>query len=170
MQPQPPASRPGFDFAALSLGTKILLVGALLFLIDSFLPWQRACAGAFCASANAWSGNGSFAGIIASLLAIALLAWEGIQATGTNLNLNLTVPASRISAFIAAGVILFGVIKFLLVVGTFGSYGAWIGLVILLALAYGAWLKFSEPASASPRGPAPGGPASGPPSGGGFTG
>jgi hypothetical protein len=169
MQPQPPASRPGFDFAALSLGTKILLVGALLFLIDSFLPWQRACAGAFCASANAWSGNGSFAGIIASLLAIALLAWEGIQATGTNLNLNLTVPASRISAFIAAGVILFGVIKFLLVVGTFGSYGAWIGLVILLALAYGAWLKFSEPATTSSPGPSAGPPA-GPPTGGGFSG
>ncbi len=139
--------RPSFDMTRVSTADKILLGGAALFFIDTFLPWQRVCTDllgvdAFCASANAWGGSGSFMGVLAALLALALLVWEALPLFGVNLNLN--IPAATVTAGLAAGVVVFGLIKFLLVVANSPAIGAWLGLILLLVIAYGAYMKWQE--------------------------
>lgn len=140
--------RPSFDMARLSTADKILLVASALFFIDSFLPWQRVCAAAFgdfpgiCVSANLWGGNGSFFGLLAGLLALALLIWEGLSVAGVNLNVNM--PRGMVSAALAGGVLLFTVIKFLFVIGNSPGIGAWLGLILALAIAYGGYMKWQE--------------------------
>jgi hypothetical protein len=68
----------GFDVSKMSTAEKLLAGGSILLLIDSFLPWQSIDLGGFedligGVNANMWQGSGAFAGIIAGLLAIALI-------------------------------------------------------------------------------------------------
>lgn len=148
------ASGSGFDMSKMSTASKILLGGSLLLLVDSFLfSWQKLCAevdlGGIvgtvggCAKAGMWSGDAGWAGVITGLLAIALLVWEGMQAMGQSIDVGQ--PASRISAYLGFGVLVFGVLKFLLVLTNHVAFGAFIGLVLILAIGYGAWMRFQEP-------------------------
>jgi hypothetical protein len=154
------AQQPEFEWSKISPADRILVIGGSLYLIDTFLPWQRACFKVFtlsaCHSANAWGGNASFVGVLSALLVIALLVWCGIGLAGAKVDLGLS--AGTVAALLAGGTVLFGLIKFLAVVGKSGSFGAWIGLILLLVLAYGGYLKLQEPAQ--------GGRASGPSSAG----
>jgi hypothetical protein len=140
------AQRPSFDMSKLSTADKILLGGAALFLIDSFLPWQRVCvevAGfSTCASASAWGGNGSWAGVIAGLLAILLLA-AGIAGLA-GIAMPPTMPMQTVISWLAFGTALFAVLKFLLVVTNEVYFFAFIGVILALAIAYGGWMKMQE--------------------------
>ena len=129
--------------ARLSTGSKILLVTGLLLFIDLFLPWQRVCVdfggfGGGCASANGFSGLG----ILVALLVIALLVWEGLLIAGVNVNMGTTSPA-LISAVLAGATALFTIILFLTRLSEV-SYGAFIGLILALVLAYGAYIRYNE--------------------------
>lgn len=150
-------SAPGssFDMNRMSTASKILMGGSLLLLLDSFLAWQKVCfdlggLGGLvgnidnCASASMWGGSASWAGLLAGLLAIALLIWEGLQLAGQSIDVGQ--PASRVSAYLGFGVLVFGVLKFLLVVTNEPAFGAFIGIVLILAIGYGAWMRFQEPA------------------------
>lgn len=127
----------GFDMARLTMGQKGLLIGGGLMFIDLFLPWQRACAFGFCASASGWGGIG----IILGLVVIALLAWEGMAAAGVNLNLN--VSTALIGAALGGAVVLFTLLK-VIVNSEAMSFGAWIGIVLGLVIAYASWVRFNE--------------------------
>ena len=65
-------------FNELGRGAQIMLVGAVLLLIDLFLPWQDFDIGGIAdelgvdASFSGWRG---FAGVVLGLLTIILLAW-----------------------------------------------------------------------------------------------
>ena len=138
--------RPSFDMTKLSTADKILLGGSLLLFIDSFLAWQRVCVSVVgvrigCASANAWSGNGSFAGVLMAILALLLFLAVGATAMGIAMP---NVPVATVNAVLTGGTVLFGVIKFILAVTNHGGYGAWIGLILLIALAYGGYMKMQE--------------------------
>lgn len=148
------AQRPSFDLTKLSTADKILLGGSLLMFIDTFLPWQRVCVkfltiGA-CASANAWGGSGSFAGVLLGLFTIALLIGEIMIIAGVTMPPN--VPISTVMAGLTAGTVLFALIKFLIAIGKQGSYGAWIGLILALVIAYGGYMKMQEGKAVSPTG------------------
>jgi hypothetical protein len=95
----------------------------------------------FCGSANAWSGNGSFAGVLMSLLAILLFLMVGAAATGVGMG---NLPVGTATAAVTGLTVLFGIIKFLFAVTKQGAYGAWIGLILLLAIAYGGYMKMQE--------------------------
>ena len=146
------ADRPSFDVSKLSTADKILLGGSLVLLIDSFLPWQRVCVKFLgvggCVSASAWGGSGSFVGVLMGLLAIVLLVGEGLMIAGVAMPPAL--DARMVLTGVAGGTVLFGLIKFLIVVGNHGGFGAWIGLILLIVLAYGAWMKFQEAAATGP--------------------
>jgi hypothetical protein len=148
------AQRPSFDMAKLSTADKILAGGSLLLLIDSFLSWQKVCSsdipglGRICASANAWGGNGSFAGVLMGLLALLLLAGTIVVAAGVSLP--VTIPTSSVMSGLTAGTVLFGLIKFLFVVGNHGALGAWIGLILILVVAYGGYMKMQEQKTVPP--------------------
>lgn len=140
------AQRPSFDMTKLSTADKILLGGSLLLFIDSFLAWQRVCVSVVgvrigCASANAWSGNGSFAGVLMAILALLLFLAVGATVMGIAMP---NVPVATVNAVLTAGTVLFGLIKFILAVTNHGGFGAWIGLILLIALAYGGYMKMQE--------------------------
>lgn len=140
------AQRPSFDMTKLSTADKILLGGSLLLFIDSFLNWQRVCVSVVgvrigCASANAWSGNGSFAGVLMAILALLLFLAVGATAMGIAMP---NVPVATVNAVLTAGTVLFALIKFILAVTNHGAYGAWIGLILAIALAYGGYMKMQE--------------------------
>jgi hypothetical protein len=150
------SSGSSFDMTKLSTASKILMGGSLLLLLDSFLfSWQKSCvdlgdlgalvgAGDVCVKFSMWSGSASWAGLLTGLLAIALLIWEGMQLAGQSIDVGQ--PASRISAYLGFGVLVFGVLKFLLVVTNEPGLGAFIGIILILAIGYGAWMRFQEPA------------------------
>jgi hypothetical protein len=140
------AQRPSFDMTSMSTADKILLVGSFLLFIDSFLAWQRVCVSVVgvnigCASANAWSGNGSFAGVLMAILALLLFLAVGATAMGVAMP---NVPVATVSAVLTGGTVVFGVIKFILAVTNHAGYGAWIGLILLIVLAYGGYMKMQE--------------------------
>jgi hypothetical protein len=140
-QPQRPG---GFDMNRVSTGSKILLVAGLLLLIDLFLPWQSAGGGSIGGfeipgvSFNGFRGLG----ILAGILAIALLVWEGLVAAGVNINMGNTSPA-LIGAILGGATALFTIITFLTMLSGV-TWGAFIGLILALALAYGAYMRFNE--------------------------
>jgi hypothetical protein len=150
---RPPSPPFGERLAQLPLSSKILLPAALVFLIDSFLPWQRACIEDLgCASASGWHG----VGIIAALCAAALLVLEGLRLAGIRLPIEPRIDAF-IVAGLAGGVLLFTIIK--LLVDDFRGYGLWIGLVVAAVLVAGASLRVGEAGrgrSSAPAYPAPG--------------
>ena len=143
-------SSSGFDMSKMSTASKILLGGSILLLLDSFLTWQKICFDLpidigipNCGTASMWGGSASWAGLVTGLLTIALIAWEGIQLAGQGPDVGQ--PASKISAYLGFSVLIFGLLKFLLVVTNHPGIGAFIGLVLLLAIGYGAWMRFQEP-------------------------
>ena len=157
----------GFYMARVTMAIKIFIVAGILLLVDSFLSWQKVCAsdilgdlggvGDFCAKANAWGGNGGWAGLIMGILLIILLIWEGIQLANAPVNLSIGVTPSQGTAYLGFAVVVFGLLKFLLVVTNEPALGAWIGLVLLIAIAYGSWMRLQEPDTAALPPAAPGG-------------
>ncbi|HET6771154.1 MAG TPA: hypothetical protein VFH75_05915 [Actinomycetota bacterium] len=139
--------RPGFNWGGLSMGSKGALVAGGLMLIDLFLPWNRVCSGGgdlfgtsipeICASASGWSSIG----VIAGLLVLALLVWEGLNAAGALAN--VAAPKKLITAALAAGAAVFALLRWLLNT-EFASFGAYIGIILSLALLYAAWVNWQE--------------------------
>jgi hypothetical protein len=145
----------GFDMSKMSTAEKLLAGGSILLLIDSFLPWQRFCidlggledlvGSGGCASASMWSGNGGFAGIIAGLLAIVLVVVGVLSMTGSMATMNMgAMSADKLTGFLGLGVAGFGLLKFLLVVTNSPGWAAFVGLVLLAAIGYGAWQKIGS--------------------------
>jgi hypothetical protein len=139
-QPQRPG---GFDMARLTTGTKVVLAVSFLLFISLFLPWQDVLPGEF--EAFGVSGNISgFTGIgvLVAILAIATIVWEGLLAAGVNINMGTMSPA-LIGAILAGATALFAIIKFLTSLSGV-AWGAFVGLILALALAYGAYMRFQE--------------------------
>jgi hypothetical protein len=157
------AQTSSFNMKGMTSADKILLGATALFFIDTFLPWQRVCASFLtikaCASASAWGGSASFLGVLAALFALALLIWVGMSMAGVSMNVGM--PASSVSSILVAGTVLFGLLKFLFSAFNHGGFGAWVGLILLLAIAYGGYMKMQEPKTA-PVAPPPAPPAGGP--------
>ncbi len=84
------------------------------------------------------------------LLLIVLLIWEAMQVANMQMNLSIGVTPSKLAAYLGFGVVVFGLIKFLLAVTNDPALFAYVGLVLVLAIGYGAWMKFQEPETAPP--------------------
>lgn len=128
----------GFDMSRMSMGTKGLLATALVLIISLFLPWQSVGLGPF-GSVSVSGFNGL--GIIVFLLALGLIAWEIIQMV-TTMSTGTVSPA-LISAGLGAATVLFTLILFLTRLSAV-SFGAFLGLVAALAMAYASWVRFNE--------------------------
>lgn len=130
--------------ARVSTGSKILLVAGLLLFIDLFFPWQGVdfgeVLGTDLGSANVSGFNGL--GVLVALLVIAMLVWEGLLAAGVNINLGTTSPA-LISAGLGFAVALFTIIAFLTKLSAI-KWGAFVGLILALVIAYGAYMRWQE--------------------------
>jgi hypothetical protein len=110
-----------------------------LFLVDTFLPWQQQCFSlgglgvrvALCLSANAWSGTAGHVGQAAGIFAIATIAMLGVRLGGVDLGQGGRV-ALRVGVYGTAAA---GSLKWIMVIWRLPAYGAWVGLILLLAMA-----------------------------------
>ena len=123
------------DISKLSHGAKVVLATTVAFLIVSFFNWQEVeFEGLGSAGVSMWHG----VGVIAGLLAIALLLWEGLKLIDFKLELGIT--PTMVAALLAALLLIFTVIKFL-VANEFRTFWSWIGLLLAIAIAVGAWMN-----------------------------
>jgi hypothetical protein len=168
----------GLDMSKFSTATKIIVGAAVVAFINAFIPWWQhvdVC-GAFGGGAlgikcsagfSALGGSASWAGLLMFLFLIVLIVYEIMLALGTLRNVNMPMPANQITLILVGGTLLFGLLKFLLALSHL-FIGAFIGLLALIAIGYGGWMQYQEPAAAGPP------PGAGPPpppatGGGGFS-
>jgi hypothetical protein len=126
---------------AMSRSSQLLLGAGLLLFIFLFFDWQQACAGSFCAGRSGWHGWG----VAVGLITIALLLWEAAQIFAVKVE--LPIKAAVLSAGLAAAVLLFTVIKFL-VDNEARHWPAWVGLILAIAIGVGGYLRWSGDAAA----------------------
>jgi hypothetical protein len=107
---------------------QLLLGGGVLYLIFSFLDWQQVSLPVVgSVGASEWHG----VGVIAGLLAIALIAWEGARALGYEIP---GAPAGLVSVGVALLLLLFTVIT-VLSHNDARHWPAWVGLLLSIGIA-----------------------------------
>src|SRR5215210_2102046 len=101
----------GFDMSRMSTAEKLLPGGSILLLIDSFFAWQSVDLGGLedlvniDNSISMWQGSGSIFGVLAGLLAIALIVVGVLSMTGSMANMNMgTMSADKLTGFLGLGV------------------------------------------------------------------
>jgi hypothetical protein len=123
----------------LSLNAQLVLLGSIVYLILSFLPWVSVhinSLGTY--TQNEWSG---FAGVVSGLLVLLLLAWE--LARGFDLKVAIgSVPPPVVSVGLAAALLLFTIIKFFDT--SFRGWAAWVGLVVGIGIGAAAFLRAKD--------------------------
>ena len=153
-----------FDMSNLSSANRILLVSSLLLLIDSFLPWQHHCLGGVCTGTNAWAGPAGFLGALMALSALGLLVFVVSSVLGATSAFG--PREAQVATWLAAGAVAFGILRFIVALFNHAALFAWLGLVLLIVVAYGAYMRTQEPAPPQsaprtrPRPPRPGDPDS----------
>jgi hypothetical protein len=123
------------DISKLSHGAKLVIAGTIAFLIVSIFNWQEVeFEGIASAGRSMWSGFG----VVAGLIAIALLVWEAVRLA--NINVALPVTPAMTSAALAILLLIFTVIKFF-ADNEFRTFWAWLGLALAIAIVVGAWMN-----------------------------
>jgi hypothetical protein len=127
---------------ALSRGTQIMLISAVLLLILSFFAWQEvsvevAGVEAISAEANAWE---DFWGVVMGLATIALIAWIGLQLA--NVKMPIDVPDRTVTLGLAAVILVFAILKNL--INDYSTFISYIGVLAAIGVAVGAWLRSQE--------------------------
>jgi hypothetical protein len=113
----------------------VLVCLGVLVAASTLLPWQRGCCHS---SSNAWAGNGELAGGVTAGLALALAGLAAASLGGRRLP--PPIPHDYVVLAVGTGAALFGLLKFLLVVGRHAAFGAWIGVVLSAAVGFAmAW-------------------------------
>ena len=129
--------------SALSRGTQIMLVGGILLLICTFLPWQDFDLGGIAdelgvdTSFNAWHG---FWGVVMGLLVIVLLAWIVVRIA--SVDIPLPVSQAMTAALLGTLILFFAVIKNL--VDDESTIWSYIGVLLAILIAVGAWQQVQE--------------------------
>lgn len=128
-------------FNALGRGMQLMAVGAVLLIIDLFLPWQDFDFGGIAdelgvdATFSGWRGIG----VILGILTILLIAWIALQVAA--MDISLPVSGTMIAAGLGALVLVFGIIKMLTIIDDEATIWAWIGLALTVVIAVGAWMQ-----------------------------
>jgi cation transport ATPase len=132
--------------AELSHGAKVVLGAAIAFLLFSFFSWFH-YTGPGADQINALGGDTGITmwhgvGWIAGLLAIALIVWQAIRLA--NINLEIGVTPSMVTAALAVLLVIFAVIRFLDKPGgdfVGRTFWAWLCLVLAIVVVVGAWMN-----------------------------
>ena len=129
----------------LSRETQVVLGGGVLYLIFSFLDWQQVSGFGITVGRSEWTG----VGIIAGLLVIALLLWEGARLFAVKVPLG-TMSEGLVSVALALLLALFTVITFA-THGTARHWPAWIGLILAIVIAVAAVIRARAEGVEMPR-------------------
>jgi cation transport ATPase len=123
------------DISKLTHGIKLVLGATIAFLIVSIFNWQEVEILDFAsAGVSMWHGWG----VLAGLLAIVIIVWEGIRLANVKLEIGLT--PSMVTAALAILLLVFTVLKFL-VDNEFRTFWAWLGLILAVLVCVGAWMN-----------------------------
>jgi cation transport ATPase len=125
------------DMSKLTHGAKLVLGGTILFLIVSVFHWQSVDTVVGSIGVNMWHGWG----VLAGLIAIAIIVWEGLRLANMKIEIGLT-PA-MVTAALAILLLVFTVLKFL-VSNEFRTFWAWLGLLLAILVAVGAWVNMKQ--------------------------
>ena len=117
------------------MASRLLLVAGTLYIVDVVLPWRQRCIAGECVSISGWEGIG----VLNLLLAIALVAWEGMSLA----NVEINAPRALVSAGLAGAIVLFTILKILVDSEAIYLF-AWIGLILALVIGYGGWMRWQE--------------------------
>jgi hypothetical protein len=124
------------DLMKLSRDVQVVLGGALLYVILSFLDWQQVCFSgggvSACGGVSEWHGIG----VIGGLVAVALLAWEVGRLLGLKIELGALSPG-LISVALALALLVFTVITFLSH-SAFRHWPEWVALLVSILIAVAA--------------------------------
>ncbi len=134
------------DISRLSHGAKLVLGGTIAFLLLSFFSWfhytgpgsDQAEALGVDTGFSMWHGVGYLAG----LFAIALIVWQAIRLA--NIELEIGVTPSMVTAALAVLMALFAIIRFLDKPGgdfVGRTFWAWLAIALAIAVLVGAWLN-----------------------------
>jgi hypothetical protein len=131
-------------FNAIGRGAQLMLVGGVLLLIDLFFPWQDfgnefSDAVGVDASFSGWRG---FGGVMVGLLTIVLLAWLIVRLASVDIPLPVSTAMS--AAVIGTLILIFTIIKLLTILGDEATIWAWVGLVLAIVIAVGAFQTVNE--------------------------
>lgn len=134
-------------FTALSRGMQLMLVAGVLLLIDTFLSWQKydGPGSEFAEqlgvsdelSRNAWHG----VGVIVGLLTVVLVGWLIVRLAAAHIE--LPVSHAMTGAVLGVLILLFTIIK-VLADNEYRNWPAWVGLLLAIVIAVGAWLSVQE--------------------------
>jgi hypothetical protein len=145
--------QPSFNVSRLSTANRILLVASLMLVIDSFLPWQRNCVDRgdllICqGSSSAWGGSAAFMGILMGIATISLLLV--VVAAIAGITGAVGEQGRAITTWLTGAIIVTGVLKFVIVLFNQARFFAWAGLILILVLAYGGYMRWQEPSVQAP--------------------
>jgi hypothetical protein len=141
----------GFDMSTMSTADKLLAAGSILLLIDSFFAWQSFDVGGLGDiigidnSISMWQGSGAIFGVLAGLLTIALVIVGVLSMMGMMAGMSMgTMTPDKIVGFLGLGVFAFGILKFIFALTESPGWAAFVGLILLLAVGWGAWQKIQS--------------------------
>jgi uncharacterized membrane protein len=144
----------GFDVSKPSTGDKVVLGGAGVFFIWTFIPvWYKFSAGVagmvvFSDSKNGWAGL-TWVAAIMSIIALAEIALKIL-----NVKMSLPVKRGLIHLGVAGIALLFTLLGLVSKPTLYGmSWGLFVAIVIALVWVYGAYMMYSEPEAAAPPAP-----------------
>ncbi len=145
------------DLKKLSLGERIMSLGALLLLVDLvILPWHRLSIGVagfdVTSSRSGVQSPNGFLGLLAALVAVAVVARIVLHGF-TELRLP-AIPVTWERADLLAGAAIAGLLVLKLVLETsYLSLGAYLAVPLAGAVAYGGYLRSRETAPMSGTSP-----------------
>ena len=117
-----------------------MLVGGVLLFIDMLLAWQSIDLGPLGDySRKGWYGA---AGVILGILTIILLAWVIVRLA--SVDVPLPVSTAMTGALLGTLILIFAVIKLLTILGDETTIWAWVGLVLAIVIAVGAFQAVQE--------------------------
>lgn len=144
------------DLSKLTMGEKVVAAAGLLLLVDLlFLPWHKLDLGIVDVSRSGIESPNAFWGILALLVTIAMVAVVVVTRLTTARLPDLPVPLGQ--AMFIAGLAVLALLLLKLVIETdLLGFGAWLGLLLGAALAYGGFLMRQEAGAGESPGPSPG--------------
>lgn len=131
------------DLRSMSLAHRVLLGGGILLFIVMFFVWQGVEILGTSVGVSGWHG---LTGVLLGLATIALVVWEILTVLGdrtADLRKMVPAPEKLVSAGLAAGVLVLGILKFL-TANELRRWPEWVGLVLALGIGYGGWLTYGE--------------------------
>ena len=131
----------------LPLGRQLILGAGVLLFIDTLLHWQQVDILSASVGRNAWHG---FWGVIMCLAVIVLVAWTAARAFGVSLPDQ--VPDGLTTLALGVLIPVFALLK--AITDDFVHWPAWLGVILGVVIAYGAWQVFAASGEKLPQMPA----------------